>query len=190
MFLCFLGEKYGEKREKNAQTAPKTSPLQSKLPRAFYRPWHTFWGRAHLAPVGAPGQARLMSAISSLCTFSVLISDAHLEVFSDSDWSDLGVPRKLWMSSFHKTEEIKIPTFGSNVMTLGSVLMCFSQFSQSLNRFNSDFDPWIVIGIRILLSSQKHWSQLVLMTESRLGFLGPTESTLGQTWPNFLKIFE
>ena len=43
VFLCFLGEKYGEKREKkNAQTAPKMSPLQSKLPGAFYRPWHAF----------------------------------------------------------------------------------------------------------------------------------------------------
>ena len=30
--------------QKDAQTAPKTSPLQFELPGAFYRPWHSFWG--------------------------------------------------------------------------------------------------------------------------------------------------
>ena len=34
-------------------------------------------------------------------------------------------------------------------MTTGSVLTCFSWFSQYLNHFNSDFDPWIVVGIII-----------------------------------------
>ena len=45
------------------------------------------------------------------------------------------------MSSFQKAKEIKNPSVGSKVMTLGSVLMCFSQFSQYLNCFNCDFDP-------------------------------------------------
>ena len=45
------------------------------------------------------------------------------------------------MSSFQKTKYIKIKMVGSKVMTLGSVLMCISQFSKYLNRFNSDFSP-------------------------------------------------
>ena len=170
MFLCFLGEKYGEKRGKrnvykDPQTAPKTSPLQSELLVAFYRPCMLF-------------EARLTSAILSICTFLVLTLDIHLQVFSDSDWDDLSVPGKLWMSNFQKTKEIKIPTVGSKVMTLGSILMRFSQFSQFLNCFNFNFDPWIVVGMRIWLSSQWHWSQPILVTGSRLGFLGPTKSQL------------
>ena len=35
--------------EKDAQTAPKMSPLQFELPGAYYRPWHTFRGPSHLA---------------------------------------------------------------------------------------------------------------------------------------------
>ena len=77
VFLCFLGEKYGEKRGKrnvykDPQTAPKTSPLQSELLVAFYRPCMLF-------------EARLTSAILSICTFLVLTLDIHLQVFSDSD---------------------------------------------------------------------------------------------------------
>ena len=40
---------------------------------------------APAALVGALGWAWLMSAISSLCTFSVLTLVAHLEVFPDLD---------------------------------------------------------------------------------------------------------
>ena len=67
VFLCFLGEKYDEKKkkknaQKDAQAAPKTSPFQSELPRAFYRPWHAFRGPMHLvgvlaALVSVPGWA-------------------------------------------------------------------------------------------------------------------------------------
>ena len=57
------------------------------------------------------------------------------------DFLVLGVPRKLWMSSFQKAKEIKNPTVGSKVMTSGSMMMFFSQFSQYLNYFNSDFGP-------------------------------------------------
>ena len=72
--------------EKDAETAPKMSPLQFELPGAYYRPWHTFLGpSAPSSPCWSLGQARLMSTISSLCTFSILTSDAHFEVFPDSD---------------------------------------------------------------------------------------------------------
>ena len=67
---------------------------------------------------------------------------------------------------------------GSKVMTLESMLMCFSRFSQYLNCFNSDFDPWIVIWMRIWLYLQMHWSQPVLTTGLKLRFLGPTRSQL------------
>jgi len=67
------------------------------------------------------------------------------------------------MSSFQKAKEIKIPMVGSKVMTSGSVLMRFSWFFQYLNSFNSDFNPWIVAGMRIWLSLQWHWFQLVLI---------------------------
>ena len=127
VFLCFWGEKYGEKREMPKQL-PKHLSFNLSCQEPFIGPGTLFW-------------AQLMSAILSLCTFLVLTQDAHFEVFLYSDSGNLGVPRKLWMSSFQKTKEIKIPTVGSKVMTLGSVLMCFSRFSQYLNRFNSDFDP-------------------------------------------------
>ena len=78
------------------------------------------------------------------------------------------------MSSFHKAKEIKNPTVGSKVMTSGSALTHFSQFSQYLNHFNSDFDPWIVIGMIIWLYSQWHWFQLFFTDGSKLEFLGPT----------------
>ena len=63
-------------------------------------------------------------------------------------------------------------------MTSESMLTCFSRFSQYLNRFNSDFDSWIVVGMRIWLSSKWHWSQPILRTRSRLRFLGPIRSQL------------
>ena len=132
----------------------------------------TLWLLAHLV---WPSATLLTSAISA---FSGPALNAYLKVFLDSNWIDLGVPRKLWMSSFQKTKEIKFPMVRSKVMTLGSVLMHFWRFSQYLNHFNSDFNPWIVVGMRIWLSLQWHWFQLVLIAGSKLGFLGPIKSQL------------
>ena len=53
------------------------------------------------------------------------------------------------MSSFYNTKEIKIPTVGSKVITLGNMLTHFSQFSQYFNSFSSDSEPCIVVEIRI-----------------------------------------
>ena len=52
VFLCFLGEKYGEKREKknakkhlNSSQKPTFSILvQYGVPRAIYSPWHAILG--------------------------------------------------------------------------------------------------------------------------------------------------
>ena len=56
VFLCFWGEKYGEKREKkmskNAQNNSQKSNflvlVQSEVPVAIYSPWHAFRGTVHL----------------------------------------------------------------------------------------------------------------------------------------------
>ena len=56
MLLCFLGEKYGEKREKkmpkkcpNSSQKPTFSILvQSRVLGAIYSPWHTFQGTTYL----------------------------------------------------------------------------------------------------------------------------------------------
>ena len=59
VLMCFLGEKYGEKRErKNAQKTPKqllnpTPPnflilVRYRVPWAIYSPWHALQGMAHL----------------------------------------------------------------------------------------------------------------------------------------------
>ena len=83
--------------------------------------------------------------ISNLGFFLSLALDAYLKVFPNSDWVNLGVPRNIWMSSFHNTKEFDISIVGSKVMALGSELTHFAWFSRYLNRFNSDFDPWIVV---------------------------------------------
>ena len=72
--------------------------------------------------------------------------DEYLESFLKFDWADLDVPRKIWMSSFHNTKENEISMVRSKVMASGSELMCFARFFGHLNRFNSDFNPWIVVG--------------------------------------------
>ena len=101
MFLCFLGKKYGEKREKkNAQKSPNSSQkpkfsvlVQSRVLGAIYSPWHAFHGKVHL--VGPPGQADTPTRCARsglvdignfvLMQFLVPNSNVNLEVFSDSD---------------------------------------------------------------------------------------------------------
>ena len=130
-------KKKKKKGPKTPKTAPKTPIFRfspnlgcqglfialGMLPEAW-RPFKGHWVGSK-AIQGPSGRARLMSAISSLCTFRVLTSEAHLEIFLDSDLGDLGVLGKLWMSSFQKDKEIKNPTVGSKVMTLGRVLTRF-----------------------------------------------------------------
>ena len=162
----FLGEKYGEKREKkkmlknawnSSQNLNFPFLFQTGLPRAIYSPWHALWGPVHLVKLPSRVRGPSRAATNVIVTsknlscraFSVLTLDAHLEVFPDSDWSDLDVTRKLSMSSFQKAKEIKIPMVGLKVMTWGSMLMRISRFSQYPNCFNFDFDPWIVVGMRI-----------------------------------------
>ena len=184
MCSCVFWERNMVRKErKNAQKCPNSSQkptfwvlVQSRVSGAIYSTWHTFLGMMHLQ--GAPGWCHCDISKFVLLHFLVLTSDTHLEVFSNSDWEDPSVLGNLWMSSFKKDKEIKIPTVGSKVMTLRSVLMCFSQFSQYLNWINFDFNPWIVVRIRIWLSLQWHWSQPVLKAGSKLGFLGPARSQL------------
>ena len=52
VFLCFLGEKYGEKREKKClNSSQKPTFFGSSLiwgARGNYSPWHAFLGTTHL----------------------------------------------------------------------------------------------------------------------------------------------
>ena len=181
IFLCFLGGRNVlriEEKCPNSSQKPNFSVLvQSGVLRAIYSPWYAFWVTAHLqGPPGGPdGQPGALAWCHCdigkfvILHFLVPTLGAHLEVFLYSNW-------KPWMFSFQNTKEIKIPMVGSKVMTSRSMLMRFSRFSQYLNRFNSNFDSWIVVGMRIWLSSQWHWFQLVLTAGTKLGFLGPTES--------------
>ena len=181
-FCVFWREIWWDKREKKAQN-PLFSILVlsgcqglfialGMLPEAR---WPFKGCRVKSGRVGGHSKAAvdviMTSANLSYSTFLVLTLDAHLEAFLDSVF----YYGPIWMSSFQKVKEIKNPTIGSKVMTSGSMLTRFSQLSQYLNRFNSDFDPWIVVRMRIWLSLQCHLFQLILMTRSKLGFLGPIE---------------
>ena len=93
------------------------------------------------------------------------------------------------MCSFWKAKELGNPMVGSKVMALGNELVHFAQFSRYLNRFDSDFNPWVVVGKGIQYSLQWHWSQLVLMVGSKLGFFmlsmanfGTNLIKIGQSW--------
>ena len=72
--------------------------------------------------------------------------DEYLESFPKFDWADLDVLGKIWMSSFHNTKENEISMVRSKVMASGSVLARCTWFSGYLNRYNSDFNSWIVFG--------------------------------------------
>ena len=87
-----------------------------------------------------------MSAILSFFGFSVLTLIAYLKAFLDIDWADLGVSRKVGMSSFQNTKDIEILMVQSKVMALESELTRPALFSRYLNHFNSDFDLWAVVG--------------------------------------------
>ena len=93
------------------------------------------------------------------------------------------------MSSFQKTKEIKIIMVGSKVLTSESVLKCFSRFSQYLNRFNSDFDPWIVVGMIIwfiftIAFVSTRYDGLIKIRISGARW----ESTPCQIWLNLVKV--
>ena len=55
----------------------------------------------------------------------------------------------------------------------GASINALSRFSWYLSRYNSDFNPWIAVGIRIWSSTQWRRFKSVLTARSKLGFLGP-----------------
>ena len=62
-----------------------------------------------------------------------LTLDTYLKAFLKLDLVDLGVPGKIWMSSFENTKEIKNPTVRSRVIAFRSVSLLFLRFSGYLN---------------------------------------------------------
>ena len=85
------------------------------------------------------------------------------------------------MFSFQNIKEI------GNTMVGSIVMMHFARFSGYLNYFNSDFNPWIIVGNRIQQSSQRHWSKSVLMAGSKLGFLELSRVNLGSNLTRIIK---
>ena len=151
----------------------KRGKMPKQLPKTQFFSFGPFWGaRVYLQPMvcfpryGTPTIRPSDPTRCSWCHrdigkfvllhFLIPTSNMQLEVFSNSNWGDIGVPGILWMSSFHNTKEIKIQKIGSKVMISRSVLLRFSWVSQYLNCFNFDFDPWIVVRLRIWQSSQWH----------------------------------
>jgi len=65
----------------------------------------------HFIPFPPPkwglGYARPVANVSNLVIFPNSTSNAYLNAFPNSDWADLSVPRKVWMSSFQNTEKMK-----------------------------------------------------------------------------------
>ena len=106
-FCVFWERNMVRKERKNAQKCPNSSQkptfwvlVQSRVSGAIYSTWHTFLGMTHLQ--GAPGWCHRDISKFVLLNFLVSTSDAHLEVFSDSDWGDLGVPGCLIFKTLKK----------------------------------------------------------------------------------------
>ena len=138
--------------ERNWRDERENFPKTTK--KIFY--FLFFWGKmrglgAFILEKFPFGFRRPLATLLTLAilAFSRFTSDVYLKAFLDSDWVDLSVLGKLWMSCFHKTKEIENPTVGSKVMASGTVLMYFSRFSIYLNCFNFDFDQRIVVGKEI-----------------------------------------
>ena len=87
-----------------------------------------------------------LSALLALLSIFIMILIEHLKAFIDSDWANPSVFRNLWMSSFQNTWQNEIPMDGSKVMASRRKPTRLARFSRYLNRFNSNSDPWIVIG--------------------------------------------
>ena len=64
--------------------------------------------------------------ISNLDFFPGLTSDAYLKFFPNSNWADLGILGKIWISSFLNTKDIDIPMVESKIMASRSELTRFA----------------------------------------------------------------
>ena len=173
-FCVYYREIWWEKRGKNAQKPPFSLLVQFRVPGAIYRPWHSSQGLAAFqGPLGRVGGHTRAIKLGPADVSNFVLMHFSSSNFGRTFWGLLGLvlrrywfPRKLWMSIFIKLKKLKI-------QRLGSMLMHFSQFSQYLNRFNFYFNTWIIVGMRIWLSSLWHWFQSILASRSKLVFLDP-----------------
>ena len=162
------------KERKNAQKPPFSLLVQFRMPGAIYRPWHSSQGLAAFqGPLGHVGGHTRAIKLGPADVSNFVLMHFSSSNFGRTFWGLLGLvlrrywfPRKLWMSIFIKLKKLKI-------QRLVSMLMHFSQFSQYLNRFNFYFNTWIIVGMRIWLSSLWHWFQSILASRSKLVFLDP-----------------
>ena len=139
IWIC-LGEKSQRKRER---ICPENCPKSKKERKRFLGVFIAkIWPFSFWRPLSGRWPPLLTSAVLAFWSRFGRIFEGLL----DLDWVELGILGKLWMSSFQNTKEIGNSTVESKVMALGSMLTRFAWFSGYLNCFNSDFDPWIVVG--------------------------------------------
>ena len=85
--------------------------------------------------------------------FSVLTSIAYLMAFFDSDWVDLDVLGKLWMSSFRTLKKLKRLWLDQKLWPW-EVCWCAPHGFWDISILNFDFDPWAMVGKGIWHSLQ------------------------------------
>ena len=104
--ICFWERNVEKRREKTAQKllhdCPKIFQLQISSGKGHFR--HFISQKV----LGGPCRATEFGGL--------------FEGLLNSDWADIGVPRKLWMSSFWKAKELENPMVGSKLMALENKL--------------------------------------------------------------------
>ena len=161
-FLCLEGEKPWRKTRQRAKLRKNGLFQVWKVPGAFDSPGMNF-----------------KAATFKCC-----------QLQTSSDWIDLTPLEISWLLVSEKVWILKIQWLDQKLWlseVSGASIGTLSRFLWYLGYPNSDFDPWIVFGMRIWLSYQWHWFQPILTTWSKFEFLGSLGSTPGQTRSNLVK---
>ena len=111
-----------------------------------------------------------ISILVLFSSFSSLNFNYLFEGRFQLDLPNLSIFRKVWMSIFLITWHFEKQTNGSKVMASRNDLIRPRWCSRYFNRFNSNFDLWVVIGKLIQYSLQWHWFHLVSIVRLKLGF--------------------
>ena len=131
------------------------------VPGAIYSPKRVFHGSGH-------------SRVASLKLPLIRL------ILTPLDRSSFSASKKVWNSKIQQSDQ---KLWLSEVCD--ATISTSSPFLWYFGHSNFDFDPWIVVGTRIRWSSQWHWFQAVLATESKLGFLGSPKIDFGS---NLVKV--
>ena len=162
IFCVWKGKNHEEKLGREQNSAKNGLFQVWKVPGAFYSPGMNF-----------------KAATCKCC-----------QLQTSSEWIDLTPLEISWLLVSEKVWILKIQWLDQKLWlseVSGASIGTLSRFLWYLSYPNSDFDPWIVFGMRIWLSYQWHWFQPILTTWSKFEFLGSLGSTLGQTRSNLVK---